>query len=547
MWMKVHLQFAKIIIVFCLVGSFFHCNKNSDLDYFGTVKPLHPADELVINASGEPQYLDPAKISDSLSSGMVVNMFVRLTESDPKSGEPIPSLAKSWEISKNGLQYVFHLREEAVWSDGKPITADDVVWSWERVRDPRTGSVYSEMMNAVKEVKAVDSHTLSVELKNPAPYFLGLITYPVFAPVPRHVIERLKGEKKEDLWVRPENIVVSGPFILTEENFKQYKIFKKNPKYFDAAKVRLNQVKTIMIEDYNADINAYKTGQHDWSYTTTVPTDMIDIVKKYKDFHVDPQLAVYFYMLNTKRKPLNDLRVRNALSLSIDRASLVKNVTRGGQIPIRDMVPEGMLGYPGLKSKIYDPETAKKLLSEAGFSGGKGFPKITLKFNTSEGHRKIAEAIQQMWLKVLGVQINIENMEWRSLLDDQNRSNFDILRSAWTGDYLDPNTFLSIMTSKSKNNHTNWGSAKFDQALLDSDRHQDRGKRFESFLIAEKVLADESPVIPVYAYTRLYMKKPYLQGFWPNLQDRHEWKYMWIDERWYREVPKDNMANPSTL
>lgn len=519
------------------------CNKNSNPDYFGTVKPMHPADELVINASGEPQYLDPAKVSDSLSSGMVVNMFVRLTESDPKTGESIPSLAKSWEISKDGKEYTFHLREDALWSDGKPITAEDVVWSWGRVKDPQTGAVYSEMINIVQEAKAIDSHTLSVKLRDPAPYFLGLITYPVFAPVPRHMIEKLKAEKKEDLWVRPENIVVSGPFILTEENFKQYKIFKKNPKYFDASKVRLNQVKTVMIEDYNADMNAYKTGQHDWSYATSIPLDMIDIVKKYKDFHVDPQLAVYFYMLNTKRKPLDDVRVRKALSLAIDRAALVKNVTRGGQIPTRDMVPEGMLGYPGLKSSIYEPEQAKKLLSEAGFPGGKDFPKIAVKFNTSEGHRKIAEAIQQMWQKVLGVQINIENMEWRSLLDDQNQSNFDILRSAWTGDYLDPNTFLSIMTTKSKNNHTNWGSAKFDQALTDSDRLLDKQKRFDAFLSAEKILAEESPIIPVYAYTRLYMKKSYLKGFWPNLQDRHEWKYMWIDSNWDKNTSTAEKAN----
>ncbi len=607
------------------------CTNNSNPDYFVTIKPKHPSDEVIINASTEPQYLDPTKVSDSTSRILTSSMFVRLTQLSPKTDEIGPDLAKSWDISEDGREYTFHIREDAVWSDGEPLTAHDVKYTWLRLADSATGSTYAQKadvfqnarafrehaitikgLNEKENIKSIegklekispvkdlyrdsklgivfafidsedaqkkselgtklvneinsgllgsgvsasiadssvvqievkDAHMLWVQLEKPVPYFLGLIEYMVFAPVPEHVIEKFKKDNKEDLWVRPENIVVSGPFILTEENFKQYKVYKKNPKYFNASKVRLNKVKALLVEDYQASVNAFKTGEHDWTAETSIPADSLEMLKKFKDFHFDPMLAVYYYYFNLNRKPLDDIRVRQAMSLAIDRAAIVKNVARQGQQPSRDLVPDGIMGYVGPRSSLYDPELAKKLLAEAGFPNGKDFPKLLLKFNTSDGHRKIAEAVQAMWKEVLGIQVDIANMEWRSLLQDQDQGNFDIVRYSWTADYVDPHTFLSIMLSESKNNKSSWKNKKYDQLIMASDTEKDQKKRFEMFSEAEKILTEESPIIPFYFYTRAYLKKPFLKGFWPDYLDRHEWKYMWIDERWNKGVPESDIAD----
>lgn len=528
------------------------CTKKSHPDYFGTVQPAHPIDELVLNASSEPQYLDPTFVSDSTSRILTSGMFLRLVESDPIDGHEIPDLAERWEISKDGREYTFFLRKDAVWSDGQPITAHDVEYSWKRLMDPKTGSTYNSMADIIENAReyrtgkvtadkvsliAKDDHTLWVRLTSRVPYFLGLIEYMVFAPVPKHVVEKFKAEGKPDLWTRPENIVVSGAFILAEENFKQYKIYKKNPKYFNADKVRLNKVKAVMIEDYAASVNAFKTGQHDWSAEASIPADQIENLKKYKDFHFDPMLATYFYFFNTKKKPLDDARVRLAMSLAIDRKAIVDNVVRQNQKPSRDLVPDGMNGYQGPESEVYNPELAKKLLADAGFPDGKGFPKLLLKFNTSDNHKKIAEAAQGMWKQVLGIHVDIANVEWRTLLDDQTRGHFDIVRFSWTADYMDPHTFLSVMLGDSDNNKARWKNSKYDQLILQSDAEQNQEKRFALMKEAEAILAKESPILPFYFYTRAYLKKPYVKGFWPQFQDHHEWKYMWIDERWTKGVP----------
>jgi len=434
------------------------------------------------------------------------------------------------------------------------LTAYDVEYAWKRLANPKTASTYIQMVDVFENgrdlrlgkttedkfgVKAVDDHTLKVKLIKPVPYFLGMIEYMVFAPVPKHIVEKFKAEGKENLWVRPENIVVSGPFQLVEEQFKQYKVYKKNLKYYSTDKVKINKVKVLLIEDYTSAMNAYKTGQHDWSAETSIPTDMLESIRKYKDYHFDPMLTIYFYIFNTLRKPLDDVRVRNALSLAIDRKMIVERITKQGQIPSRDLVAKGIANYIGAESSIYEPETAKKLLAEAGFPGGKGFPKMTIKFNTSEGHRKIAEAIQEMWRSTLGIQIDIANMEFRTLLEDQNQKNFDIVRFAWVADYMDPHTFMQLGLSESENNKSGWKNKKYDELISQTDQTADQKKRFELFTEAEKILASESPIAPIYSYTRSYLKKPYLKGFWPHFQDRHEWKYMWIDERWYKGVPEN--------
>lgn len=505
-----------------------------------------------MNTGSEPQSLDANKMAGEIESNIVANMFVRLVQSHPKTAKILPDLAKSWDISPDHRTYTFHLREDAIWSDGKPILAEDVEYSWKRLLDPATGSVTSSVADVIKNaaafrtgkvgasavgVKAVDHHTLVVELATPVEYFLELIDYSVFAPLPKHVIEKLKKEGKEDSWTKPENIVVSGPYKLVEDHFKQYKIFEKNPSYYDSSKVKLKRIKAVIIEDYHADLNAYQTGQHDWSCCNSLPTEQLDQIKTKKDFQIEPFYSTYFYMVNTRKKPLDNPKVRKALSLAIDRKSIVENILRAGQKPTRDFVPVGNVGYVGIQSPIYDPVEAKKLLAEAGFPEGKNFPKISVKFNTADVHRKIAEVVQEMWKKTLHVNIELSNVEWSVFLSDQKEGKFQIMRRAWVGDYLDPYSFLSILLSDGSNNKSGWKNQRYDDLLRRSNEVTHRDERFSLFMEAEKIIAEEQPYIPIYFYTRPFLKKPYLRGFWPNLLDRHEWKYMWIDERWKKGIP----------
>lgn len=545
----------KKVLILAAVLCFQFCARDTHPDYFGTIRPKHPLTELWINGGNEPQTLDPHKMNGDPEINILVNMFVRLVQSNPQTGEIVPDLAKSWDISEDGREYTFHLREDAKWSDGKPITAQDVEWSWKRLIDPKTGSVSSSLADIIENaaefrkgkaskesigITAVDDRTLLVKLRAPVSYFLGQIEYIAFAPLPKHLIEKLQSEKKEDQWTKPQNIVVSGAFKLTEDRFKQDKVFEKNPSYYNADKVRLQKVKSFVIESYNADLNAYRTGQHDWSCCNSLPPESLDNLRAKKDFHIDPYLATYFFMTNTTKKPMNNALVRKALSLAIDRQSLVDNVTRGGQIASRDFVPTGTLGYAGIQSTLYDPDGAKKLLAKAGYPNGKNFPKLGLKFNTSEVHRMIAEAVQQMWKKNLNIDVELVNVEWSVFMDDQKSGNFQITRRAWIGDYIDPYTFLSVPLSDGTNNKSGWKNKKYDQLIAASNLERDQAKRFKIFQEAEKILAEEQPYLPLYFYTRPYMKKPFLRGFWPHLQNHHEWKYMYIDPRWADGVPQGN-------
>ncbi|HET6345268.1 MAG TPA: peptide ABC transporter substrate-binding protein, partial [Myxococcota bacterium] len=454
--------------------------------YYGTPRPRHPPDELWINNSGEPEYIDPGKSSDSLGSEVIANLFAGLAEVHPQSLTPVPEIATHWDISADGRVYTFHLRESA-WSDGQPLTAEDFAFSWRRVLDPNTASRYGSMLHVLKNgqpfnqralfvagehdpdtvaraftphipvaravrseappgvfvylggkdadkskhlraalgltrlsvagqpltprlagpelvgVRALDARTLQVELEHPLPYFLSLVAYTTFKPVPRHVLDRLAAAHQEvDLWTRPEHIVSNGPYVLTSWHFKHYFTYERNPRYWDAQAVRIRKVKVYEVESANTALNLYRDGDLDWlGSNTPLPSEFLAHLEGFKDCHRDPMLSVYFYWLNTRQAPLDNVKVRRALSLAVDREALVKYVTRGGQLPSADLVPDGLAGYAGLKRPVFDPNAARTLLAEAGFPGGQGLKPITLIYNTSEGHKQIAEAVQGMWHKHL--------------------------------------------------------------------------------------------------------------------------------------------------
>ena len=391
-------------------------------------------------------------------------------------------------------------------------------------------------------IKVIDDYTLQIRLENPTPYILQILAFDTFMPVPRHVIERLIAEKKNpNLWTRPENIVTNGPYVLRKWRFRQYMLFEANPKYWNAKDdsiCRIKRVKTLMCESYNTCLNLYYSGEIDFpGANTSLPAEFQHHLRQFKDYRVDPYLNVYLFWVNVKKPPVDNVHVRRALSLAIDREKVVEFVTRGGQIPTQDLVKDGLNGYKGLNRPIYDPQKAKQELAEAGYPDGKNFPELTLHYNTSEGHKQIAVAIQQMWKETLGIEVNIENVEWKVYLKKIKQKDFQVARLGWIADYVDPFTFLELLTSECQNNRSNWSNSEYDRLVKQGQQTASPEERLQLFRQAEQIMADEQPMIPLYIYTRSTMLKPYLKGYWGNLLNRHPWKYMWIDNQWDAAKP----------
>lgn len=395
-------------------------------------------------------------------------------------------------------------------------------------------------------VEAVDALTFRVRLEHPVPYFLQKLAFYVAQPVPRHLIERLKQQGlNEDLWTRPEHIVTNGAFSIAEWKFRQYVILEKNPRYWDAETVKLDRVRLSMVDSYNTTLNLYEAGELDWiGENASLPAEFVDHLSQFRDFHHSPWLGTYFYWLNTKAPPLDDPKVRQALALAIDRKSLVEHITRGQQIPTASLVPDAVAGYQGLGRPTFDPKRARQLLAEAGYPKGRGLPRITLIYNTSEGHKQIAEAVQHMWREQLGVDIAIENQEWKVYLKNLQLMNFQIARMGWIGDYPDPYTFLEILLSESGNNHSGYASRKYDELLERANATIDQRQRLALLRQAETVAMDAQPIIPVYVYSRLDLWKPYVRGLWGNIQNKHPLKWISIDRRFYDGVPAEIAPEP---
>lgn len=379
---------------------------------------------------------------------------------------------------------------------------------------------------------ATDDHTFVVTLELPVPYFLLKInTLYTFYPQPRHLLDRLRAEGiSEDLWTRPEHFVSNGPFTLKEHRFRHYMVFEPNPHYWDRKSISLNRVKTLQIESYTTTLQMYKAGEIDWiGENSNLPSELWHILKTKKDARFTDFMTTYWFFFNTSDPALSDKRVRHALNLATNKQQIVDAVTRQGQKPAWSFVQEGLGGYTGIEGMRYDPERARKLLAEAGFPGGKGLPTITLSYNTSETHKAIAEAIQEMWRKELGIDVRIQNEEWKVYLKNLQIGNFQVGRLGWSADYPDPLTFLSVFTSTSGNNHSHWKDKKFDELLDHAGEADDPEERLRRLAKAEEYLVDALPAMPLYFYTRAYLVKPYVKGLWNNPMDRHPWKSMRID------------------
>jgi oligopeptide transport system substrate-binding protein len=527
------------------------------------------AAELTFVNGTEPETLDPAHMTGEPESRIAIEIFEGLTRRDARTLRPVPGVAHSWERSADGLRWTFHLRDDARWSDGKPVTAHDFVYAWLRLLDPKTGAQYSYLLEGLSGasefdgdtsggfgvdhgVYAPDARTLVVELTAPIPYFLELTSFFSTFPVPREIVEAHPRN-----WFLPETIVGNGPFVLQSWRVGDRIRLVPNPEYWDRDAVSLESVDALSIESPTTALNLYLSGAVDW-LPRLYPVELVDILRERDDFYSGASMIVYFYRLNTTRPPLDDPRVRQALGLAIDRRQITEDVMRLGQLPAVTIVPPGMPGYATPESGFgFDVAKAQRLLAEAGYPGGAGMRELSILYNTQDDHKKIAEVIADQLRRNLGIHVSAYNQEWQSYLASVTALDYDIARAGWIGDYMDPNTFLDMFVTDGGINQTGWSNPAFDALIaaaadsarasqnpapllglapepaalraqlanvaqaLDSDARREALARFRLELLrqAEGLLVNRGfPVIPIYFYVSSGLIKPTLQGFYSQLE-----------------------------
>jgi oligopeptide transport system substrate-binding protein len=590
---------------------------------------LPPADFTFVNES-EVTSVDPTLFTGAPEGRICSAIFEGLTRNSSNNLEPEPGAATSWEISDDRRTYTFHIRPDARWSNGDPVTAHDFQYSLRRLLDPLTASRYAYLAWYIKNAKrytsggsgivagdpvevelnppagvtntvrgellvgtlvridpktskrnrvfvvridgkerqfevadvgdllpegiepcrqvllderqlgirVVDDHTLEIELENPTPYWLDLLAFYPLAPVHQGCLEKYGAPA----WTRPENIVTNGAFQLSERRLRDRIRLMRSPVYWDRVNVRLNVVDALSIEDRTTAVNLYLTGKADW-VTAPPPVVLREMLAKNpppNDVKPVPQLTTYYYMVNTTRPPVNDVRVRRALSLALDREEITRVATAAGEEPAFSLVPPAMPHYASQSLPSRNPELARQLLAAAGYPGGRGFPNLEIHYNTDQGHQAIAELARKQWQRELGINVTLRNEEWATAHDTQRQMDYMLSRRSWTGDYLDPNTYLDLFVTNGENNSTGFSSAEYDQLIADAAREPDESKRMHMLERAERILMGQLPIIPIYYYVSRNLVKPYVRGWYNNLQDIHPLNTIWIDPSVDMNAPQPN-------
>jgi len=640
-----------------------------------------PADFRFVNGT-EPKTLDPDLATGEPEHRLLEALFEGLARLEPRSLEPVPGVAESWEISADGTIYTFHLRRDARWSDGRPVTAGDFTYAWRRLQDPKLGAEYAYILHVVRHAEALnthqrqaealqgpvlealdqivqrypqkvpktavrefdakqnlhgvlkgtqnarlraflvrpdgdletselrklreelrsegarrlqlyreaeqhfgvdagvfakDEHTLVVELTAPTPYFLQLTTFYPLYPVPRWAAER------GSAWFLPGSLVGNGPYTLASWRVGDRIRLEKSPTYWGKDEVHSRAIDALSIENVTTALNLYLTGEVDWLPHGNYPQDLaLELKRQRQDFYVGPGFITYYYRINCTRKPFDDPRVRKAINLAIDREQITRDVLLLGQLPATTFVPPGVRGYEPPKKGIgYDVAEARRLLAEAGFPDGKGFPKFGILYNTLEAHKKLAELVADQLRRNLNITVAAYNQEWQSFLQSTLSLDYDIARAGWVGDYEDPNTFLDIWVTNGGNNQTGWGNVVYDRLIEAAanverfasdpqfllDHAQDRSRlelllsavrantdaathltslvklRMALLAEAESILVnDEFPIIPLYFYVVSGLVQPNVKGFFMqlagsdgkprnNLRDMHPLRDIYVADR----------------
>lgn len=500
-----------------------------------------------IGNGAEPEDIDPHVVTGVPEQHISLALFEGLVTLDPKTLEPAPGVAERWEVSGDGMVYTFHLRDDARWSNGDPVTAHDFLYAWQRILTPSLGSEYVYMLFCMENARAFyeggvkdfdevgaeapDAHTVRVRLAYPAPYFLTLQVHQTWFPVPQQVIERFGAmDEPNTRWTRPGNFVSNGPFQLAAWEPDRKLVAERNPYYWNAENVKPDAVIFYPVDNIGTEELLYRVGRLD--LTESTPANRVDYYMRERpeDLRIDPYLGTYYYRVNVTKPPLDDPRVRRAFSMAVDREDLVRNVVRAGRKPAPYYVPPNTAGYTCRTEVPFDPEVARALLAEAGYPNGEGLPEVEILYNTSDDHKQIAEALQSMWRKHLNADVTLANQEWRVYLDTMNRLDYQMARSGWIGDFVDPINFLECFTTGNGNNRTGWSSKAYDELIAKARRTAEPAERREVMQTAEKLLLEEAPIIPLYFYTRTFLKDPALQGLAPNLLGYIQYQDLYFEE-----------------
>ncbi|WLS77067.1 ABC transporter substrate-binding protein [Erwinia pyri] len=499
---------------------------------------------ITINNGLEVSSLDPQKIEGVPESNIILNLLEGLTTTD-NQGRVLPGVAESWQ-SEQGKVWTFTLRKEAKWSNGEPVTAEDFVYSWQRLVDPKTASPYAsylqyahiENIDAILSgkkkpdalgIKALDEHHLQVTLSEPVPYFIALTAHTSLKPVNRKAIEQW-GEQ----WTQPGHYVGNGAYMLSEWVINEKILLKRNPGYWNNTKTVIDTATFLPIASEASDVNRYRSGEIDMT-NSALPPDLFPTLKKTlgAQVHISPLLCTFYYELNNKRAPFNDPRVRAAVKLTLDRNIITDKIMGQGQIPAGGFTPPFIDG-----AELTEPDwmkltqqqrndQAKKLLAEAGYSSEKPLT-FRLLYNTSDVNKKQAIAAASMWSKNLGAKVALDNQEWKTMLDTRHQGNFDVARATWCADYNEPSTFLNAMLSNSSSNTAFYKSEKFDALIAKSLTVSDR-ERSAVYQQAERQLDSDSAIVPVYYRVSARLVKPWVGGFTgKDPQDLTDLKYFYI-------------------
>jgi len=479
------------------------------------------------NPGPEPKTLDPQMSYSTSEIIMEMAMFEGLTRLDINN-VPQPAIAEKTDVSADGLKYTFHLRDSK-FSNGDPLTADDFKFAWMRAMDSdntagyayqiavyiKGGAAYNAKMGKAEDVgiKVIDSKTLEVTLDKVTPYFQALTAFPIYFPVNKKIAEANK-----DWNLKAETFVSNGPFQMKSWTHNDKIIVVKNDNYWDAKSVKITELTFNLIEDPKVALTAYETGQVDG--IDSVPAGDIQRLVKSGELRIGPRVGTYYYAFNVTKQPFDDPKVRQALTLAIDRQKIIDTVAQTKEQPAFAFIPYGIndadtskqfrdVGGDYFKE---DFAKAKKLMSDAGFPEGKGFPEIKILFNPSSNHEKIATLIQAMWSNNLGVTAILRKEEGPAYLQALNSFDFDIARVGWTVDYMDPSAFLDIFTKNGENNKTGWANQQYNALMAEVKENPDTTARMQQMHNAEKILMTEFPVLPIYYDNLKYTSESFVKG-----------------------------------
>ena len=517
---------------------------------------------LTIELGPEVESIDPALNTTNDGANYLTYLFDNLLRVD-KDGKIAPSLAEKYESSADALTWTFYLRDGLKWSDGSDLTANDFVYSWQRMIDPEVAAPYAEITLGMVEgyeeaiglpdadgnptidpditklrVEATDDKTLVVHMATPTPYFDKLATFAALSPVKKDVVEA-----NPDRWtLDPKTYISTGPFKLTEWKSGSYLMLEKNENYWNKDAVKLDGIKCLLMQDQNAAFSAYESG--DALMIKDIPTQEITTLQKRSDYHLDPQLGTYFIDLNNNLEEFKDARVRQALSLALDRKYISETITAGTYTPASGFVSSGVTDWDGSPwaDNITDPSVyiniedhagnlakAKELLAEAGHPNGEGLPTFTYSINDASYHKKIAEYLQQAW-KELGINVEVNVVEWKSFTPQRRSGNYQIARDGWVMDYNDPSNILQLTQTGNGNNSSKYSNLEYDALLEKAAAEIDPQTRYGYFHQAEEMLMRDMGVTPLLYYNEMYLQSDKVKDSYHTADGIYHFEYADIAE-----------------